>query len=80
MKVYLYSKFAPEMDGDNPQVWGTYCGKTAFWHVYKHPGSKEKSSDIDFVPLSVFEAKQVQEEQSKRYTPCPFTYWIEEIN
>lgn len=67
------------MNEYNPHIWGTYKEKNDFWDVYRHPTSKEKDSGVKPIPLTIFEAKQVQEEY-RPYNSTLLKYWVEEIN
>ena len=61
MQVHLYRK-----QEDDIQVWGTYEKDTDFWYY----------SNIIKIPLSIFEAKQIQE----KYKRKSIYFWVEQIN
>ena len=68
MKVYLCRTYGENGRNYNDvEVWGSYNGTNDFWGY--------GDSSITFTPLTVFEAKRIQQKTTSNYT----TFWIEEI-
>ena len=80
MKVYLYYKYTHETDELGLQVWGTYEGYIDFWCIPMSPISEKLNNKVKPIPLSIFEAKQIQKEHKKENTITPSKYWVESVN
>jgi len=60
VKVYLYLK-----RGKGTEVWGTYGILRGWWYP---------SKDITKIPLSIFEAKQIQKRHKPLWQTDPLEY------
>jgi len=80
MQVHLYCKCTHETDECDTQIWGTYEGYIDFWCISMSPISEKLDNKVKPIPLSIFEAKQVQKEHKNENTIIPFKYWVEPAN